>query len=89
MQKVRKTPPECAECRAKFNEVLAVGGATGHTVGEILLCTRCGEVNIFDDKLSLRSATEEDLREFETVYPIFYQDLIFRQAIIRSAKQQK
>lgn len=56
---------KCPNCRVEWNGAtdLETPKAVPPSSGDFTICVNCGQINIFDENLSLKKATEEELKE--------------------------
>jgi hypothetical protein len=81
----------CPTCKLRQDQFEAVVGKSSAPIGgDVALCYHCGAINIvvdIGDKVELRSATKEDLKELHREFPSLYRIMLVESLKIKSDRQ--
>lgn len=60
------TPQHTCKCGKKMDRASGITGDRGPKSGDISVCLRCGNINIFNEDLTLRDLTMDELLELKS-----------------------
>lgn len=74
----------CSNCGKNFEMATPVDGHGKAEKGAISICFKCGQIGVFQEDLTVRKITEEELQEIQEKCPEAYLQMIRISAIMES-----
>ncbi len=86
---IKLNESQCQCCGGKIDTYTKVSEEdTGPTPGTVVICSHCGHISKYDEKLELIAITDKELNDIRLYAPAAYKFLMTARAVIKQQIQK-
>lgn len=74
----------CSNCGKNFEMATPADGQSNPRKGSVSICFGCGQIGVFQEDLTVKKITDEDLQEIQEKLPEAYLQMISISAAIKN-----